>query len=204
MLVGSVIAMDSGAPAGDVLGAATRIVTAEAGIPRSSAQRSLFECELGEGPVLTVREGPVQTAHPDRREEHFVCIMPAWDATSDIDLDRAELGFPAIERALAAALGLSSFDAEARQAAVARYSAVGFEAAAVTGMAMATSRPRYVDGLRRTATVRYGHPFAVVAACTERSSGQTDAVASPWAGLPVFSAWVSEPSEANPSHRSDG
>jgi hypothetical protein len=51
------------------------------------------------------------------------------------------------------------------------------------------SRP----GLRRRATVRFGHPFAVVAAVSDDRTGGS---ASRWHGLPVFSAWVSDPSDA--------
>jgi hypothetical protein len=42
-------------------------------------------------------------------------------------------------------------------------------------------------GKRREAELRFDHPYAVVA---------TAAGAGPWAGLPVFSAWVTEPEDA--------
>ena len=42
-------------------------------------------------------------------------------------------------------------------------------------------------GRRREAELRFDRPYAVVATATG---------AGPWAGLPVFSAWVAEPAEA--------
>jgi hypothetical protein len=78
---------------------------------------------------------------------------------------------------------------------VARYSAIGFEAAAITGLMVAVSAGR--PGVRRAATVRFAHPYAVVAAAFDddraRSSGGSR---SPWHGLPVFAAWVADPSDA--------
>ena len=51
----------------------------------------------------------------------------------------------------------------------------------------------------RVATVRFAHPFAVVAAAFQ-TPGNHDPSPAPggWPGLPVFSAWVSEPDDAEP------
>ena len=85
---------------------------------------------------------------------------------------------------------------QARQAAMARYSRVGFEAAAVTGMAVAMAMRPSRPGLIRTAELRFGHPFAVVAvAAGDPGPGSTP---GPWHGLPVFSAWVAQPEDAAP------
>jgi hypothetical protein len=79
-----------------------------------------------------------------------------------------------------------------RQAVVARYTRVGFEAAAVTGFAMTSSRRHSHAGLRREARLRFAHPYAVVAV----AANETDETRDPWHGLPVFSAWVAEPDDA--------
>jgi hypothetical protein len=52
-------------------------------------------------------------------------------------------------------------------------------------------------GVRRTAELRFGHPFAVVAAgnANPPDSHRPD-WPSPWHGLPVFSAWVADPEDA--------
>ena len=48
--------------------------------------------------------------------------------------------------------------------------------------------------------MRFGHPFAVVAvASDDLGVPPRDRVANPWHGLPVLSAWVSEPAEAEPT-----
>jgi hypothetical protein len=87
---------------------------------------------------------------------------------------------------------------------------VGFEAAAVSALAVAMSMRVPQRGLLRTAELRFAHPYAVVAVTgpgitgpgitgpgitgPERTSrGQAR---SPWDGLPVFSVWVAEPQDA--------
>jgi hypothetical protein len=125
-------------------------------------------------------------------------VLPAWSADSDHDLGRTELGLPAAARAAAAALDLGVFRYEARQSAVAKYTRVGFEAAAVSAMAVATGYQEPRDGVERTAELRFGHPYAVVATARDqrwdRERGVT--VVGPWHGLPVFSAWVARADEA--------
>src|SRR5262249_36485030 len=107
---------------------------------------------------------------------------------SEHKLERADLGFPAAARGVAEALGLADFAYTAKQAAVARYSRVGFEAAAVTGMAMAAGVMTLRDGGRPVPRLRVGPPSAVGA-----GAAQPD---GPWHGLPVFSAWVADPADA--------
>jgi hypothetical protein len=48
-------------------------------------------------------------------------------------------------------------------------------------------------GLLRTAELRFGQPFAVVAAATGQDNPPGH---SPWHGLPVFSAWITQPEDA--------
>jgi hypothetical protein len=193
LLVGSVIAADSNAPPGDVLAAAEAMVTAEARQRGSVDATSLFDLPLGSTQIWTITEEPAEIEGPDGRDERIDTVLPAWSADTELDLNDETLGFPAVARIVAAALELSTLRFEARQAAVARYSAVGFEAAAVTMLGIAMSSRTTRAGLRRLATVRFGHPFAVVAAVSDTRFGEP---VSPWHGLPVFSAWVSEPSDA--------
>ena len=178
-----------GVPAADVIAAAYDIAAA----PR----RSLFDLPLGEGPLWTITERPTRTTAPDGRAERCTAVLPAWSADSDHDLGRPELGLPAAARAAAAALGLGAFGYEARQSAVARYTRVGFEAAAVSAMAVATGYQEPRDGVERTAVLRFGHPYAVVAtARDQRWESGRGTVVGPWHGLPVFSAWVAKADEA--------
>ncbi|WP_446220182.1 hypothetical protein [Micromonospora sp. IBHARD004] len=171
-------------PPGDVLSAAYRLgAAAVAG--GEPGRRSLFDLPLGETALWSVREERVRTRARGGREERHSAVLPCWSARSEHDLTGARLGFPTAIRAVA---GVGT-QAEARQAAMARFGRYGFEAAAVTGaFALVSLAP---EGVARTAELRFGHPYAVVAVATdERPDG-----VGPWHGVPVFSAWVAEPEE---------
>jgi hypothetical protein len=163
-------------------------------------RQPLFDLPLGDGTVWSIGEEQVDTTAPGGLEEQVVSVLPAWSARTDVDpRDDEALGFAAAARVLAEALELAEWWYDARQAAMARYSAVGFEAAAVTGLAVLVSAKVARPGRRRTATVRFAHPFAVAAAaCDDRQARHASPVPSAWHGLPVFSAWVSEPTDADP------
>jgi hypothetical protein len=139
---------------------------------------SLADLPLGEGPLWLVRE-VAATA------DSCVAVLPAWSATSEHDLSAPALGFAAAKEALAG----TTDPWQARQAAMARYSRTGFEAAAVSALVVALAMRQ--PGSYREAELRFGHPYAVVALTTAGSGA-----GSPWHGLPVFSAWVSEPDDA--------
>jgi hypothetical protein len=65
----------------------------------------------------------------------------------------------------------------------------GFEAASITSMMVRTSAPPPSASVaQRRATLRFGRPYAVVAVAVDPGGG-------PWHGVPVFSAWVAEPTE---------
>ncbi|GLI02482.1 hypothetical protein [Phytohabitans aurantiacus] len=166
-------------PAADVLAAAYEVAGGTA------VARSLFDLPLGDGPLWTISERHAPVTAASGREERCAAILPAWEARSEIDLGHPDLGFPAGARAIAELLGLTEYDYEARQSAVARYTRVGFEAAAVSAMFTTTGFTMPREGLVRTAELRFGHPYAVVAVA---SGG------GPWDGVPVFSAWVANPS----------
>ncbi len=195
LLVVSVIAAD-GVPRADVLAAAHKIAIASARgeqVPR----RSLSDLPTGDAPLWSVRDEP----QAGEVGERCVAIIPAWSATDSYDLSDPRLGFAAA----AAALGHGD-PWEARQAATASFSRTGFEAAAVTAMAVRLAMMPH-RGVLRVVRLRFGHPYAVVAVTADetarraawsgRRSGSSTAVqAGPWHGVPVFSAWVAEPRSA--------
>ena len=194
LLVGSVIAADAAVPAGRVLAEAHRIVTAEARQPGGVQRLSLFDLPLGAGPVWEIGEEPDGRRDAIQREERFTTILPAWSASSDIRLSREPLlGLGAAAGAVARALEAPNLRYDARQKAVARYSAVGFEAAAVTGLYVAAAARRPSGETPRRAVVRFRHPYAVVAA-TRNDRREPSAAA--WDGVPVFSAWVGRATNA--------
>ncbi len=144
--------------------------------------RSLFDLPLGDSPLWTVVEG-----RSDRgNEERHTAVLPAWSAQSTHELTAPEFGFAAAAGMLIALLPPGDYQFEARQSAVARYSRTGFEAAAVTAIGIRATAMLEPRGVRRTAILRFGHPYAVVAVA--QGGG-------PWHGVPVFSAWVTDPEE---------
>jgi hypothetical protein len=195
LLVTSVAAAPD-VPAADVL-AVGYDLAADVATRRQVARRSLFDLDLGDGPLWLLTEQAAHVKASDGREERCSAALPAWSANSTHDLKRPGLGYPEAAAALAALLELTDYKYEAKQACTARYSRTGFEAAAVTGIAVAAMAQLRPMGVLRTAELRFGHPFAVVAVATDDQAGQgTNRQPGPWHGMPVFSAWVTEPQEA--------
>ncbi|WP_203719128.1 hypothetical protein [Asanoa siamensis] len=193
--VTSVIAPPS-TPASSVLAAAYDLAVASA-TRGPIDRRSLYDLPVGDGPLWTIREEATRTTAPGGREEVYKAVLPAWSASSEHDLNRPELGLPAAAGAAMSTLGVEGWH-EAAQVAMARYTRVGFEAAAVSAMMVGVSAPIPQDGFRRTAELRFGHPYAVVAVADRpwRDCWQPDtAEGAAWMGLPVFSAWVAQADE---------
>jgi len=170
------VAAAPGVPYDRVLAAAYRI-GCRLGAGQGVDRLSLAELPLGDQPLWLVRE---VTAAADS----CVAVLPAWSATSEHDLSAPALGFAAAKQALVPAA--SRWQAE--QAATARYTRTGFEAAAIGAISVPSAMR--LPARHREAELRFGSPYAVVALTTGNGTG------SRWHGLPVFSAWVSEPDDA--------
>jgi hypothetical protein len=169
----SVAAMPN-VPSGRVLAAAYDIGVRHAvGAPIDT--RDIADLTPGEHALWTVRE--VMAA-----ADSCAAVLPAWSATSKLDLSAPGLGFDAAKRALVR----NDDPWQAQQKAMARYTRTGFEAAAISALAV-TAAAR-LPATHLEVTLRFGHPYAAVAVTTD-SGG-------PWHGLPVFSAWVSKPESA--------
>jgi hypothetical protein len=188
--VTSVIAAP-GVAAPDVLAAAHEVAAEQA------ERCSLFDVPLDETPLWTIQEEEVPTIAADGREERYAAVLPAWSVRSEHDLAHAALGVPAAAAMLGELAGVGTGGYQAKQAAMARYDRVGFEAGAVTAVAVPLGFVRPRDGVRRTAELRFAHPYATIAVATQhlvdRRTG--DWSTGPWHGVPVFSAWVAEPEE---------
>jgi hypothetical protein len=141
---------------------------------------SLFDLRLGDGVAWRITE---ETTSYVGSPERYEVLLPAWEAHSEHPLLPHDLGFAEAGDALIALLPPTGYYTDARQIAMARYTREGFEAAAVTGMAVTSSAPARREGRVRRARIEFTRPHAVVAAT--RGAGD-------WDGLPVFSAWVAE------------
>ncbi|HZZ97467.1 MAG TPA: serpin family protein [Jatrophihabitantaceae bacterium] len=185
MLVVSVIA-DPEVPSSAVLEDAHTIAVSLARSAPVPGQLSLFDVRLGPSHSWTVTE---HVERGDRDWERMRSILPAWSAESKHDLVRlGDLGFDVAGRALYRLIGGAG--TSAAQAAVAQYTREGFKAAAITSVMQAAAARRYPNEVRvREALIEYTHPHAVVAV-------SVDDKASPWAGMPLFSAWVTHADEA--------
>jgi len=180
--------------ANTVLAVAHRI-----GIQEATGQvvrrRQLTDLALGEGALWLLQEVTATT-------DTCVAVLPAWSASSSHNLKHPSLGFAAAKNSIAP----SPDPWQARQSAMARYSRTGFEAAAATAIGIELAmRP---SGRRREAELRFAHPYAAVAIATDPEGdgqgGDDCASHGPWHGLPVFSAWVSEPEDATDDGASAG
>lgn len=198
LMVTSVIA-EPGVARSDVLAATHEIATKLA--RGEQGQRSLFDLPLGDSSLWSIseREVEITDGNGGDRRERYSTVIPAWRAQSTHDLSKANVGFEPAGAALAELAGLPLEQMEARQSAMARYTRVGFEAAAATMMSVRFtkefSRPAMV--IERRAELRFGHPFAVVAV-TRQSDWRsfTGGETASWDAVPVFYAWVSDPMDA--------
>ncbi|MEU8238436.1 hypothetical protein AB0C07_09335 [Actinoplanes missouriensis] len=187
------VAASPDVPSGDVLAAAHEI--APTIHDRHPALRvSLFDLPVGETALWRIHEDQEPTHAPDGHEERHRALLPCWTTSDDHDLSDPSLGFPLAARILAPLLGRTDLAFDAKQAAMARFGRYGFEAAAVTGFATSDSEP--AAGVIRTAELRFGHPYAVVAVATDLTfDADGGRVRGPWHGVPVFSGWVSQPED---------
>ncbi|HEY1619311.1 MAG TPA: hypothetical protein VGG25_16945 [Streptosporangiaceae bacterium] len=178
LLVISAAAADASPAA--VLAAAQHLACAIA-VDGAVPRRALADLPLGDAPLWSIREEPARDGDTG---DQLTAVLPAWSARTRLSLGDPDLGFGL---AVAALAGPDPW--QASQVTVARYSRTGFEAAAVTAVAVLASARLPRPGLRRTAELRFGRPHAVVAVTTDRAGG-------PWHGVPVFSAWIAEPADA--------
>lgn len=194
------VSADADAPRAAVLDAAHEIAaSARQGSP--PAECSLFELPLGTGHSWQITERETRSFTAGERIERIAgASLPAWQVKSELDLQASELfaTAPALE-VMRELIGPRPDDeTQAVQAAVASFTRYGFEAAAVTAFAVRTAALALPQetGIERAATLRFDHPYAAVAiAGTPTPVGPADPHPS-FAGLPLFSAWIQQPEEA--------
>jgi hypothetical protein len=141
----------------------------------------------GDGHAWTLREEQARGTAADDRPELVEVVLPAWTASTRLDLvTETACGFAGLAATVQALVPerFHPVEVEAAQRAVAGFDTAGFEAAAVTavGFLARGAVPPQHEVTRRVATIRFDRPFAAVAVATDQR----------WWGLPVFSAWVAE------------
>jgi hypothetical protein len=145
--------------------------------------------ELTDGHAWTVTDRREHRSGGPSVQAEWRSHLPAWSATSNHDLQNA----PGVASVFDALTGFAReedlpVDFTAKQTAVASYSKTGFKAAAVTAIGMrAAGMPSFHEVLVRRVEMHFNRPYAVLA-CAARDDGP-----SAWRGVPVFSAWVTEP-----------
>ena len=143
------------------------------------------------GGFWDVEEGTAYlTGYPvGGRASSHAAYIPSWKIQSDINLLSPVR--PGIRETLETLGGMlrESGPASVKQSAYAAFTRYGFEAAAVTAVAMFGSnfvaRTQYPN---RALSVRFGHPYAVVAVSSSLGA---------WNSVPLFHAWVTETQEAD-------
>ncbi len=105
--------------------------------------------------------------------------LPRWDAAVDSTLIAAP-GVAELAASLREAAPELKGPTECVQAATAAYDENGFEAAAVTAMAMAMGAPQFVERTIHRVEITFDRPHAVVAV----------ARGGAWEGVPLFHCWV--------------
>jgi len=168
---------------------------------------SLWDLPLGAGHSWEISEQEVDVYVPERRLERITGVaLPAWSVRAELDLGAsAAFGVSPAFQTLRRLVGPRPDDqCHAAQTAVATFGRYGFEAAAVTGLAVATAALRRPSGraTERRAVLRFDHPYAALAIAgrvADVGGGGSRAILtsedSPFPGLPLFTAWVAEPVE---------
>ena len=169
-------------------------IAARAQLPRCS----LFALPLGDGHSWTITEREKPSWHPGEHSERIAGVsLPAWRLDGELDLKRSArfAAVPALE-VLCQLIGSRPGDrTEAKQVAVASFTRYGFQAAALTAFAVRASVARIPPetGTERSAILRFDHPYAAVAISGQGNPPSRDAR---FVGLPLFSAWIGTPIEA--------
>jgi hypothetical protein len=156
---------------------------------------SLFDVPVGSGHSWLIEEREVRAFRSGDRVERIAGVsLPAWHVKSRLELAESSAfgSSPAIQ-AMRLLIGPLPDDAsDAVQVAVASFTRYGFEAAAVTAFGVRTAAMAPMQqGIERTAVLRFDHPYAAIAVV-----GRPSESPAPFSGLPLFTAWIHEPSEA--------
>lgn len=137
---------------------------------------------LVDGHAWTVHEtieSFIEWKAPSEEDYLWRSHLPRWDATVESQLTAAP-GVDELAASLRAVAPELDGPHECIQAATAAYDNYGFEAAAVTALAMTTGAPQFVERTIHRVEVTFDRPHAVVAV----------ARGGAWEGAPLLHCWV--------------
>jgi len=156
---------------------------------------SLFDLPL-QGHAWEIKETECAASEKGARYETAWVWIPAWSASARADnlLAAPVTGVAAAARSLVARLPLvpEGYKVKASQVLRTEFDLHGFRAAAVTVMDIELTGappPEKHRGLWRNLELRFARPFVAVAVVADDGGGPA------WTGMPLFSAWITEPSE---------
>ena len=133
----------------------------------------------------------------ERVERISYVALPEWEIRSELDLMQSPtFGVTAATAALHHLIG-EGYSAS-QQLSLATFDRYGFKAASISGLIMelgALSLPE--NGIERTASLRFDHPFAAIAVIGQPRWPAPDQSPARFRGLPVFEAWVHTPVAAS-------
>lgn len=168
---------------------------------QSGPMCSLFDLPVGPGHSWNISEREVPTWTADERIERIEGVsLPAWSAQNRLNLKKSDVfGSLAALNVMRQLIGPRPSDrTEAGQAAVASFTRFGFEAAAITyfGVKMSRGPSLPESGVERTATLRFDHPYVVVAVAGHPATrAERDELDPTFSGLPLFTAWIDTPED---------
>jgi hypothetical protein len=162
---------------------------------------SLFELPVGSGHSWQITEREVPTYSAGQRVQRIAGVsLPAWELQGNVDLEMSSAFATAPALAVLRRLigPRPDDDTAAVQTAVASFTRYGFAAAAITTLswgAVAGRVPPSELGVERSATLRFDHPYAAIAMAGRAPTTEPDK--SAFTGLPLFSAWINNPTDVN-------
>ena len=201
----SVIGVDTATPA-QLHSAASEVAQLLQGDNASAQRVSLFDLPLGDGAAWSIEEREYEGVGPSKLES-LTAVLATWEIESKHDLAACP-GVPESFTVLSDWLRAEQRPGEfgAKQVVLARYTKLGFEAAAITAMfASGFNMPGTNHITERTATVRFNRPYAVLALADitspDPSAPWNEEVIAPqaWRGVPAFAAWVGHVNEDSAS-----
>lgn len=176
--------------------AAYEIVELLSGDESHATKVSLFDLPAGPGSAWFIDElGPElsldETTPSTGGVEEVLAYLPAWSTSTRTNLLTAPGIATCVEQLEEfVASEYKTMSVVAHQDVTATFNQYGFNSAeSAQNTNVAYLAPPPPETHKRTATLRFNHPYAVIA-CVRTPAADTSTSADPWDSIPVFAAWV--------------